>query len=47
MKKVKIKVFNFLYKIATDCKSWTEKTSVFSDNENVVVILIYKIYLKI
>ena len=43
LKKIKVKIFNFLCEIATNCKLLITKTSILSDHENVVFILIYKI----
>ena len=41
MEKMKMKIFSFL------CKILIAKTSILSDHENVVFILIYKIFPKI
>ena len=38
LEKMKMKMLNNLYEIATDCKFRSQKNSILSDHENVVLI---------
>ena len=42
-----IKMFNFLFKTARACKTWSQKDFLLSDHENFVLIAIYKLFAKI
>ena len=47
LKKMKMKIFSFLYQIGINCKPWSQKLQFFSDHGNVVFILIYEKFPKI
>lgn len=42
---MKIKILNNLCELATDCKFWSQKNSIFSGYENVVFVLVYAPYI--
>ena len=47
LKKMKMKIFNILYKKNYQFQILITKISILSDHENIIFILIYKLFLKI